>query len=106
MEQFANEGRMLPEQVFGASPPPGKAMGEGTGSATPLAWSHAEYIKLLRSKKEKRIVDTPAAVQQWAQCVTTFKSPLRHRLGQLHRDSWRQSATVVEQGQDRALDAG
>jgi glucoamylase len=43
---FANLGGMLPEQVFEHS-------GEGTGAATPLAWSHAEYIKLLWSKELK-----------------------------------------------------
>lgn len=48
-EGFANAGDMIPEQVF-------EQTGEGTGSATPLAWSHAEYIKLLWSlEKEKNI---------------------------------------------------
>jgi glucoamylase len=41
---FANKGLMLPEQVFEHS-------GEGTGAATPLAWSHAEYLKTLWSKE-------------------------------------------------------
>lgn len=36
---FANKGQMIPEQVF-------EVTGEGTGGATPLAWSHAEYVKL------------------------------------------------------------
>ncbi len=40
---FANEGLMIPEQVFEDS-------GRGTGGATPLAWSHAEYIKMLWSR--------------------------------------------------------
>lgn len=43
---FANSGLMIPEQVYENS-------GEGTGSATPLAWSHAEYIKLLWSVENK-----------------------------------------------------
>lgn len=47
---FANEGDMIPEQVF-------EHNGEGTGAATPLAWSHAEYIKLLWSKHHKRNVE-------------------------------------------------
>lgn len=46
MLKFANEGLMIPEQVWEHS-------GEGTGSATPLAWSHAEYVKLLWSKDLK-----------------------------------------------------
>ena len=47
---FANAGNMLPEQVWEHS-------GEGTGAATPLAWSHAEFIKLLWSKNLKRNVE-------------------------------------------------
>ena len=41
---------MIPEQVF-------ETTGEGTGSATPLAWAHAEYIKLLWSKEYKQNVE-------------------------------------------------
>lgn len=47
---FANEGMMIPEQVF-------EHTGEGTGAATPLAWSHAEYIKLLWSYDLKSNVE-------------------------------------------------
>jgi len=48
--KFANEGLMIPEQVW-------EHTGEGTGGATPLAWSHAEYIKLLWSKENKHNVE-------------------------------------------------
>lgn len=47
---FANSGLMIPEQVF-------ESNGEGTGSATPLAWSHAEYIKLLWSVENKQNIE-------------------------------------------------
>ena len=60
MEAFANEGLMLPEQVFdgvGQPGPHGYVVGEGTESATPLAWSHAEYVKLLRSLRDKAVWD-------------------------------------------------
>lgn len=60
MEGFANEGLMIPEQVFdgvGTPDPHGYTMGQGTDSATPLAWSHAEYIKLLRSLRDKQVWD-------------------------------------------------
>ena len=59
MELFANEGLMLPEQVWdgvGVNPQ-GYTIGEGTNSATPLAWTHAEYIKLLRSVSGKKVWD-------------------------------------------------
>ncbi|HET6521582.1 MAG TPA: glucan 1,4-alpha-glucosidase [Geminicoccaceae bacterium] len=52
MECFANEGLMLPEQVWdgvGNNSTYGFVTGEGTNSATPLAWAHAEYVKLVKS---------------------------------------------------------
>jgi glucoamylase len=41
MSGFANDGLMIPEQVWDR----GK-IGTGTGSATPLAWSMAQFIRL------------------------------------------------------------
>ncbi|MDC7677479.1 glucan 1,4-alpha-glucosidase [Asticcacaulis machinosus] len=60
MEYFANDGLMLPEQVWdgvGAPSPHGYAVGDGTDSATPLAWTHAEYVKLLRSVRDRKVWD-------------------------------------------------
>lgn len=59
METFANQGFMLPEQVWdgvGVNKA-GYKLGEGTNSATPLAWTHAEYIKLLRSLHDQQVWD-------------------------------------------------
>ncbi len=55
IEAFANEGGMLPEQVWDSDDISDKKLfkGKGTGSATPLAWAHAEYIKLLRSRRDR-----------------------------------------------------
>ncbi|MFV3130524.1 glucan 1,4-alpha-glucosidase [Niveispirillum sp. KHB5.9] len=64
MEKFANDGLMIPEQVWdgvGVAPKGYKA-GEGTNSATPLAWSHAEYVKLLRSVRDRQVWDLYAPV--------------------------------------------
>jgi glucoamylase len=50
LANFANDGLMIPEQVWDRGP----LVGTGTGSATPLAWSMAEFIRLavnLRSGK-------------------------------------------------------
>ncbi len=61
MEQFANEGLMLPEQVFdgvGSNSTHQFTVGEGTDSATPLAWSHAEYIKLVKSLTDRNTWDS------------------------------------------------
>lgn len=60
MEYFANEGLMLPEQVWdgvGGNATYEYDLGEGTNSATPLAWTHAEYIKLLRSFADRQVWD-------------------------------------------------
>lgn len=52
MECFANDGLMLPEQVWdgvGNNNVYAFDTGEGTNGATALAWTHAEYIKLVKS---------------------------------------------------------
>jgi len=57
LEAFANEGGMLSEQVW-------EETGEGTGSATPLVWAHAEYLVLWRSWHDGVVNDTPRVVSQ------------------------------------------
>jgi glucoamylase len=54
LEGFANEGGMLPEQVWDADDLPARNLKRGgpTGSAMPLCWAHAEYVSLVRSHKE------------------------------------------------------
>ena len=66
MELFANDGLMIPEQVWdgvGTKSAHDYALGEGTDSATPLAWSHAEYVKLLRSVSDGQVWDNYAPVK-------------------------------------------
>ena len=67
METFANEGLMLPEQVWDGVGNPTRYnyhKGEGTNSATPLAWTHAEYIKLVRSMSDKQVWDNYSIVTE------------------------------------------
>lgn len=67
MELFANEGLMLPEQVWdgvGNNETYQYTKGEGTNSATPLAWAHAEYIKLLRSLNDEKVWDRYQLVEE------------------------------------------
>ncbi|MCA1613900.1 MAG: glucan 1,4-alpha-glucosidase [Acidobacteria bacterium] len=61
---FGNEGLMIPEQVWDRpeSPSPDFKFGEGTGSATPLAWSMAQFIRLAANLEEGRNVETPDIV--------------------------------------------
>jgi glucoamylase len=64
MANFANPGGMTPEQVWDQANPTESpfVFGAGTGSATPLAWSIAQFIQLVVCVEEKRIVEQPAVV--------------------------------------------
>jgi len=59
MEHFAFRGRMLPEQVWDSPDVKSAGMyfGQPAGSAMPLMWAHAEYVKLLRSVVDGRVFD-------------------------------------------------
>ena len=48
MESLAGDGGMIPEQVWDADDIPERGLFKGrpSGSAMPLAWAHAEYLKL------------------------------------------------------------
>ncbi|HEV8204944.1 MAG TPA: glycoside hydrolase family 15 protein [Pyrinomonadaceae bacterium] len=61
---FANDGLMIPEQVWDRqeSPTASLRFGVGTGSATPLAWSMAQFIRLAISIERGRNVETPRVV--------------------------------------------
>jgi glucoamylase len=61
----ANEGYLLSEQVWDNQPPsgqPGFAAGTGTTSATPLAWEHAQFIRLAFDIAAGRLLEQPAIV--------------------------------------------
>ncbi len=63
MHAMARHG-LIPEQVWDAAPLGRLVPGQATGSAMPLAWAHAEFIKLAISRAEGRITDRPEAVWQ------------------------------------------
>ncbi len=62
MEAFANSSGFLPEQIWDAADIPDRNLflGRPTGSAMPLVWAHAEYLKLRRSIRDNRVFDMPA----------------------------------------------
>jgi glucoamylase len=62
MARAANEGFLVPEQVWDRADAHGFTFGEGTDSATPLAWSLAQFVRLARSVDAGRNVETPAVV--------------------------------------------
>ncbi|AKA48856.1 glucan 1,4-alpha-glucosidase [uncultured archaeon] len=59
MENFASHTMMIPEQVWDKPDFTERHLhlGRATGSARPLVWAHAEYIKLLRSAREGKPYD-------------------------------------------------
>ena len=58
-ENFATCGQMLPEQVWDQekSADGRFQIGKPAGSAVPLVWAHAEYLKLLRSAVDGKVFD-------------------------------------------------
>ena len=65
ISRTANDGDLLPEQVWDNQPPagqPGFASGTGTLSATPLAWTHAQFIRLAFDITAGRLIEQPSIV--------------------------------------------
>ena len=58
-ECFSTCGQMMPEQVWDEADMPDSSLrlGQPAGSAMPLVWAHAEYLKLLRSAKDGKVFD-------------------------------------------------
>ena len=59
LEQFSAPNYLLPEQIWDEGDRPGTGLfsGRPTGSAVPLLWAHAEYIRLLRSAVDGQVFD-------------------------------------------------
>lgn len=66
MENFSNDGGMIPEQIWDEADIPEKELfyGQPSGSAMPLVWAHSEYMKLCRSLHDKAIFDRPDTTYQ------------------------------------------
>lgn len=75
MRAQATDGGMLPEQVWDAPDIPELDLlnGRPSGSAMPLVWAHAEYVKLLRSMNEGAVYDCPP--QTHARYVAQTNTP-------------------------------
>jgi glucoamylase len=73
MQAFAGNSQLLPEQVWDGPDIPDRELVEGqaTGSARPLVWAHAEFLKLRRSIQDGRVFDQPP--QAVARYVTAGK---------------------------------
>ena len=66
MWKCASVGGLLPEQVWDATPIPalGLEPGRPSGSAMPLLWAHAEFLKLLIAREQRRPIELLSAVEQ------------------------------------------
>jgi glucoamylase len=65
MARTAGPGAMLPEQVWDLQPPAGVhgfVPGRPTTSATPLAWTHAQFLRLVRDVQARHVTEQPAVV--------------------------------------------
>jgi glucoamylase len=67
--------QLIPEQVWDSQGIPEHELvnGRPSGSAMPLVWAHAEYIKLLRSMHDGHVFDTPPQpVQRYQKAKVTL----------------------------------
>jgi glucoamylase len=66
LESFAGTEGLFPEQIWDAPDMPVRELffGRPSGSAMPLVWAHAEYLKLLRSLADGRVFDMPPQTVQ------------------------------------------
>lgn len=91
---FANEGGLLPEQTWDSAdiPAHGLHLGRPAGSAMPLCWAHAEYIKLRRSLDDNAVFDTPP--------VTVQRYQIEKRPAQFWIWRFRSTDRVIPQGRN------
>jgi glucoamylase len=73
VQTFAGDSQLLPEQVWDAPDIPERGLfcGQASGSARPLVWAHAEFLKLRRSIEDSVVFDQPP--QAFARYVTAGK---------------------------------
>ena len=87
LEKFSSFGGMLPEQIWDYADLPSEDMyfGRAAGSAQPLVWAHAEYLKLLRSVTDNHVFDCTSVVYD------------RYILGR-HREHFRRYLGIFQLG--------
>ena len=93
IEGCTSEGGLLPEQVWDADDIPAHELvrGRPTGSAMPLVWAHAEYVKLLRSLRDGAIFDLPP------QTVQRYLVEKRRPRVRDWREAWRRTSIPAGQ---------
>ncbi|HVG26229.1 MAG TPA: glycoside hydrolase family 15 protein, partial [Acidobacteriaceae bacterium] len=104
IERFSSFGGMLPEQVWDYADMPSEHLycGRSAGSAQPLVWAHAEYLKLLRSVVDGRVFDRISVVEE-RYAVPTDKRSFQSRM-EIFRTT-RPISQMVSGGTLRIVDA-
>jgi glucoamylase len=98
MARMTGPGGLIPEQVWDGPSIPSRGLepGKPTGSAMPLVWAHAEFLKLLVARQRKRPLELLASVEEYL------------RLKEAKNDTWhwRPDLTfdVVPAGRDVLVD--
>ncbi len=66
MARMTGSAGLIPEQVWDRAPIPERGLepGKPSGSAMPLVWAHAEYLKLLAARRDGRPMELLASVEQ------------------------------------------
>ena len=81
MTQMTGPSGLIPEQVWDAPSlaERGLEMGKPTGSAMPLVWAHAEFLKLLCSRQKKQPVELLKCVEEHYRSESAKRGPWRWR---------------------------
>jgi glucoamylase len=66
MARMTGPGGLIPEQVWDGPSLPARQLepGKPTGSAMPLVWAHAEFLKLLVARQQKRPLELLSSVEE------------------------------------------
>ncbi len=83
LARMVGRGGLLPEQVWDSPPIPARNLhpGRPSGSAMPLVWAHAEFIKLALGIAAGRILDMPT---QTAARYNGTRPAVRYAIWQYH----------------------
>jgi glucoamylase len=95
MTRMTGPSGLIPEQVWDAAALPGRFLmpGRPTGSAMPLVWAHAEFLKLLYARERKRPLEL----------LTSVEEHLRNKPAASGRWHWRSDIPIDVLPADRDL---
>jgi glucoamylase len=96
MHRCASAGGLLPEQVWDSAEIQEKGLfpGRPTGSAMPLLWSHAEFLKLLIARELGKPVELLTEVYDHFKTADACRPKARH---------WRSEIALSVVGKDRSF---